>query len=309
MTILEDEYIVPSLSVFHCSRGYWRRRQKSWKEYLIKSSFGFPTTDVKEVAYSGESSGNCIGKEINKGYSTFDPVLTEIMYRWFCPEKGKILDPFAGSSMRGLITGILDYKYTGIEIRGEQVEANYKDSKLYNLDTVEWIHGDSKDKLKDLDNNTFDFVFTSPSYYGIEIYSLDSDDISSHGSYSRFKRDYNKIISYLYSKLRENRFACFVVGEGRNRKGVYSNQVGHTIDAFIDSGFCYYNKMILEKIGTVESRVQTFFPNYRKVGKTHQNVLLFFKGDVDKIPDVFPAKINSETPFLRATNQQMRFEK
>ena len=34
--------------------------------------------------------------------SIFDPVLTEIAYRWFCPSGGKILDAFAGGSVRAL---------------------------------------------------------------------------------------------------------------------------------------------------------------------------------------------------------------
>jgi len=32
------------------------------------------------------------------GTSIFDPVLCEIAYRWFCPQGGTVLDPFAGGS-------------------------------------------------------------------------------------------------------------------------------------------------------------------------------------------------------------------
>ncbi|MFT7593218.1 MAG: hypothetical protein ACI8R4_000531 [Paracoccaceae bacterium] len=35
------------------------------------------------------------------GTSIFDPVLCEIAYRWFCPQGGTVLDPFAGGSVRG----------------------------------------------------------------------------------------------------------------------------------------------------------------------------------------------------------------
>ena len=30
------------------------------------------------------------------GTSIFDPVLCELVYRWFCPAGGAVLDPFAG---------------------------------------------------------------------------------------------------------------------------------------------------------------------------------------------------------------------
>lgn len=33
---------------------------------------------------------------IASGTSIFDPVLCEIAYRWFCPQGGTVLDPFAG---------------------------------------------------------------------------------------------------------------------------------------------------------------------------------------------------------------------
>lgn len=58
------------------------------------------------------------------GTSIFDPVLCEIAYRWFCPQGGTVLDPFAGGSVRGIVASRLGYRYVGIELRQEQVEAN-----------------------------------------------------------------------------------------------------------------------------------------------------------------------------------------
>src|SRR5690348_7500784 len=58
------------------------------------------------------------------GTSIFDPVLCELSYRWFCPPGGKILDPFAGGSVRGIVASCLGFEYTGVELRAEQVAAN-----------------------------------------------------------------------------------------------------------------------------------------------------------------------------------------
>ena len=58
------------------------------------------------------------------GTSIFDPVLCEIAYRWFCPQGGTVLDPFAGGSVRGIVASRLGRRYVGIELRPEQVEAN-----------------------------------------------------------------------------------------------------------------------------------------------------------------------------------------
>jgi len=46
------------------------------------------------------------------------------MYKWFCPERGTIFDPFAGGSVRGIVACGMGYSYTGIELREEQVSAN-----------------------------------------------------------------------------------------------------------------------------------------------------------------------------------------
>ena len=48
--------------------------------------------------------------------SVFDPVLTEIMYLWFCPKNGTILDPFAGGSVRGVVASFMKLKYIGVSL-------------------------------------------------------------------------------------------------------------------------------------------------------------------------------------------------
>ena len=58
------------------------------------------------------------------GTSIFDPVLCELMYRWFCPPEGTILDPFAGGSVRGIVASKMGRRYVGVDLRAEQVEAN-----------------------------------------------------------------------------------------------------------------------------------------------------------------------------------------
>jgi hypothetical protein len=58
------------------------------------------------------------------GTSIFDPVLAELAYRWFCPRAGRVLDPFAGGSVRGLVASRLGLFYCGIDLSEGQLEAN-----------------------------------------------------------------------------------------------------------------------------------------------------------------------------------------
>ncbi len=84
-------------------------------------------------------------------------------------------------------------------------------------------------------------------------------------------------------RLKNDRFACFVVGEVRDKKGNYINFVGDTVKAFLDAGLQYYNEAILvTAVGSLPIRAGKQFSASRKLGKTHQNVLVFVKGDGKK---------------------------
>ena len=88
--------------------------------------------------------------------------------------------------------------------------------------------------------------------------------------------------------LSDNRFAVFVVGEVRDKKGNNYNFVGDTIKAFTDSGLHFYNEMILvNTAGSLPLRVTKQFNSGRKIGKCHQNVLVFFKGDSKLIKEIY----------------------
>ena len=69
----------------------------------------------------------------------------------------------------------------------------------------------------------------------------------------------------------------------RDKKGNYYDFVGDTIDAFKQAGLHYYNEAILiTSVGTLPIRAGKAFSASRKLGKTHQNVLVFVKGDGKK---------------------------
>jgi DNA modification methylase len=64
---------------------------------------------------------------------------------------GLILDPFAGGSVRGIVANYLGYRYTGLELRQEQVDSN-REQSLNILDLLnnqpQWYCGDSEKLLR-----------------------------------------------------------------------------------------------------------------------------------------------------------------
>jgi DNA modification methylase len=235
-----------------------------------------------------EVSRKILSAQPQSGTSIFDPVLCELMYKWFVPIGGSILDPFAGGSVRGVVAASLGYKYTGIDLRPEQIDANnVQASEILKDIKPEWIVGDSRN-LKTITNKKFDSIFSCPPYYDLEIYSDDTNDLSKCSTYDEFILVYREIIQNCVDLLEDNRFACFVVGDIRDKQGFYRCFPSDTIKAFQDAGMKLYNEAILvTAVGSLPVRVQKSFGGYRKLGKSHQNVLIFYKGNVKKIPEYF----------------------
>jgi len=254
------------------------------------------TGDSRAVDYG--TAGNISEQS---GTSIFDPVLCELVYRWFMPSGGHVLDPFAGGSVRGVVAALLGYSYTGIDLSRRQIEANIEQGKELTPDKQPaWIVGDSKN-VKELAPGEYDFIFSCPPYADLEVYSDDPNDLSTM-DYPEFKTVYHEIISKSVSMLKDNRFACFVVGDVRDKKGYYRNFVSNTIDAFQNAGMKLYNEAILvTAVGSLPIRVGRPFQANRKLGKTHQNVLVFYKGDVNKIREFGDVECGSNEDATNAT--------
>jgi DNA modification methylase len=273
---LSERFIIPPLSVFRVASGYWQQRKKAWLSLGIQSEKGRDDGMLKNLAtLAKKASGSNLPSE-----SIFDPVLCEIMYRWFCPPGGQILDPFAGGSVRGIIAGCLDYNYIGIDLRKEQIEANYSQAEIVKDKKPTWICGDSREMETHLPQGfECDFVFSCPPYADLEVYSNQPEDLSNM-EYSKFRAAYGEIIKKACSRLRDDSFACFVVGEARSKSGPYYGLVPDTVNAFEDAGLHFYDEMILvTQIAAKALTVAEGFVKSRKIGKIHQNILVFVKGD------------------------------
>lgn len=218
------------------------------------------------------------------GTSIFDPVLCELCYSWFSAPGHTVLDPFAGGSVRGIVASILGRRYTGIELRPEQCDANREQLPICEGHPApEWLCGDSGAILPALPlEQQFDFLFSCPPYGNLEVYSDLPADLSAM-DWPQFKAAYTEIIELAVWRLRADRFACFVVGNFRNKRGTYCDLVGATVAAFEAAGAEYYNEGVLvTAVGSLPVRINGMWNSSRKLGKTHQNVLVFIKGDPRK---------------------------
>ncbi|GAQ30228.1 hypothetical protein SAMD00023378_3911 [Ralstonia sp. NT80] len=297
---LADQFMVPPFSTLNARDADWQERKAAWLALGIQSELG---RDAPAYAKASEHQKAERGAPAQHRTSIFDPVLTELAYRWFCPPAGVVLDPFAGGSVRGIVASRLGRQYEGMDLRAEQVEANREQSNLLWRDGdphPHWHIGDSRQIGWQLPEVQADFIFSCPPYADLEKYSDDARDLSNM-SWPDFLAAYRMVVAETAKLLKPDRFACFVVGDVRDKRGIgpYRNLVSYTIQAFLDAGLQLYNEAILlTAFGSLPIRAGKQFAASRKLGKTHQNVLVFVKGDwkravaacgdVDVSDDLFP---------------------
>jgi hypothetical protein len=123
-------------------------------------------------------------------------------------------------------------------------------------------------------------VFTCPPYGDLEVYSDDPRDISTM-DYPTFLKVYSDIMQAAAAKMVPNSFMHYVVGDYRDKKsGNYRGFVADTINAGRAAGLGLYNEaIVVSPVGSLCIRVTNQFNAGRKLGKTHQNIVTFAKGD------------------------------
>jgi hypothetical protein len=287
---LADKFGVPPVSVLDRRSGEWQDRKRKWLSMGMQSELGrdaaaLHVADDKRNDFLAQlargEAGNGIGALAAGGVSVFDPVLCELAYRWHTPPGARILDPFAGGSVRGIVASTLGRWYDGIELRPEQVAANRSQAHLGSDITPRWVEGDSAD-LTSLVDGDYDLVFTCPPYADLEVYSDDPRDLSTM-PYDDFLTAYTQIIHDSLRQLRPDRFAVWVVSDVRDRRGAYRGLVADTIRAFTSGGAAFHNEaIVLDQVGMAAVRAERPFRATRKLTRVHQHMLVFVKGDAKR---------------------------
>lgn len=273
---LSDKFIAPPFTILDTRQGYWRQRKAMWRERI--ADFG---ESREGTLADGET--NCMAT-INNGVNLLDPVMAEIVCRWFGIEGGTAFDCFAGDTVFGYVAATLGMSFTGIELREEQATLN--NERVEGM-CARYICDDGQNVGKHIAAGSQDLLFSCPPYYDLEVYSDKPNDASNQPTYEAFLGILENAFASAIDCLKQNRFAVIVVGDIRDNEGYYYDFVGDIKRMFKAHGMPLYNEcIIVEPIGTLPQRVQRYMRN-RKVGKCHQNVLVFYKGDIKAIPTTY----------------------
>lgn len=265
-----ERFVVPPFSVLDARQGYWNERKKQWREL---------------IGDNGESRQGTLAKDgimadINNGVSLLDPVLAEVICKWFGIDGGTAFDTFAGDSVFGFVSAKLGNTFTGIELRQEQADLN--NSRTQGM-SAKYICDDGQNVLQYIQQGTQDLFFSCPPYFDLEVYSDKPNDASNQDTYKDFMCIIENAFSAAIRCLKDDRFAVVVCGDIRDKNGAYYGFPDDIKKIFANNGCILYNELIIvNPIGTAMLRCNRLMRN-RKVAKTHQNVLVFYKGNLKNI--------------------------
>lgn len=283
---LSDDFIIPPFDVFDARSRRWLDRKLEWNNKIGDTGQARAGAQAYEQsAFNNKESYKRKGK-MPTATSILDPVLSEVVLRWFTPKSGShCFDCFAGDTVFGYVSASLGHNFTGIELRQEQVDFNIDRTKGM---TCKYICDDGQNVADHVSANSQDLLFSCPPYYDLEVYSDLDNDASNQDSYEDFYKIIDNAFTSAINCLADNRFAVIVCGDIRDKKGAYYNFPSDIINTFKRNGLVLYNNIkLLTPLGTAQIRARRYMRG-RKVAHVYQDVLVFYKGNIKAIKNEFP---------------------
>ena len=298
-------------NAWHTTKGDWIKMKKEWNVQLEEAGEAngvdnpkFATrggcwqgdTGMANIVLSSQvvENGEIIRKDkktLNGNASVLDPVACESILRFFIPGEGRrVYNPFGGGVQFGFVSASYGYEYIASEIRQNQCDAN--NAICRDLDSATWIQSDSSSYKPD---GEFDLCFTCPPYYKVEEY-LDYDgeppegELNSLPTYESFRDMLFEGYKNAIGALSDNRFFVVMTGDSRDSKGAYYGCEAEHEMFFKGEGLHIYNKIVyLESEFTRLAHAKKTINATRKFPKVEQKILVFYKGDMKKIPELYPS--------------------
>jgi hypothetical protein len=290
------------------TRADWLKMKKEWNDKIEeagkKHNVLNPKFASRDGCWQGENGMSNIilssktvengevvhnkGKSFNGNASVLDPVACEVILRFFMPTEGKrVYNPFGGGVQFGFIAGSYGYEYVASEIRQNQCDAN--NQICQELNSATWIKSDSSIYKPE---GMFDLCFACPPYYRVEKYVdyngiIPEGELNSISTYEQFRdtlfEGYKKSIEV----LNDNCFFIIMTGDSRDKNGAfYGCEAEHEL-FFKEQGLYIYNKIVYLECEFTRLAQAKITLNYRKFPKREQKILVFYKGDMSKIKELY----------------------
>lgn len=296
-------------NLWNSTTGEWLRIKKEWnakieeagekygianpkfasREGCWQGKSGFANVVLSKQSVDGEEIKTDNSKTLNGNASVLDPTACEIIARMFMPKDGKMIyNPFGGGVQMGFVAGGCGFHYLSSEIRQNQCDAN--NAICQDFDNVKWHKSNTAEFIPPFMS---DLTFSCPPYYKVEKY-VDYDGNSPEGELNSFPT-YNEFRDMLFAgyanaikAMKDNTFFVIMTGDSRGKDGgYYGCEAEHEL-FFKSQGLLIYNRIVyLESEFTRRAQAKKTLAS-RKYPKCEQKIYAFFKGDPEKIKELYP---------------------
>lgn len=291
------------------TRSDWLKMKKEWNAKLeaagVKYDIPNPKFASRDGCWQGSNGYSNVvlterkiedgkvvtkkGKSFNGNASVLDPVACEVILRFFMPTDGnRVYNPFGGGVQFGFVTGSYGHEYIASEIRQNQCDAN--NAICQDLDSATWIKSDSSTYEPE---GKFDLCFSCPPYYKVEKYIdyegvIPEGELNSTPTYEVFRDTLFDGYKKAIASLKDNRFFVVMTGDSRDKTGAYYGCEAEHELFFKEQGLHIYNKIVYLECEFTRLAHAKRTLDYRKFPKREQKILVFYKGDMKKIKELYP---------------------
>jgi DNA modification methylase len=168
----------------------------------------------------------------------------------------------------------MGHKYFGIELRQEEVD-RIKEQQVKLDKKFDIFCGDSTNDYNF--EEPFDFSYTCPPYYDLEVYSKLENDLSAKSTYDGFLNGLEKAISGVYKALKPGSLSVWVVGNFRDNQGHLRHFNGDLVRCAKKAGFSLHDELIFWGASKCASQRCGQFEANRKSVRVHEYILIFKK--------------------------------
>jgi hypothetical protein len=285
---LQERFGIPPFSVWMTRAGYWIERLEMWRNLIC---------DKGETRENALATGGLMAELwANKNVSVLDAVMMETVCEWYTAPDDLIIDPFAGDTVGGFVSGHLGRRFLGVDIREDQVELN--NERTSHFKSCKYICDDGRNILSHAKKSKADFLFSCPPYFDLEKYGDDPRD-GANMTYPKFLKLLKEALSGGVESLKANRFAVIVISDVKDKDGVYRGLPTDVVKIMLSAGCSLFGwNILVNKIGAyavlADSRGR--FQKYRSPLSIHQDVIVFCNGDAKKAAARLPEiEIREET--------------
>ena len=216
----------------------------------------------------GSKSPTQAKKQGKEYFSEFNPLIAENIINFWSDENDVILDVFAGRT-RGIVAGLKHRKYYGFEIsplvHKAVLETIEQGKDKFDKNYFPTIYCDNSLNLLKYDIPQVDLIFTCPPYHNLEKYESIKGQLSDIDNYEEFLNALKSIMNIALYKLKDNGFACLVVGDFRKNERLIPFDCDIT-KMMEELGVILWDKVVLQntnfgwagiKFGNIKHKRQT----------------------------------------------------